>query len=107
MKGAGGVDCPFCLGPDMPPGERPIVSIGSACAIRSVPAQRSVHVLAVPARHVSAMTELEPDELKDLWAVVGAAASAMGDTSYQVKVNRGRAVGQSVEHLHVHVMSYR
>jgi len=66
------------------------------------------HVLVIPRRSVPTMAELDDDEHADLWATVrqvqaiveachGASASKLG-------VQDGKAAGQSVPHVHVHIL---
>lgn len=64
------------------------------------------HVLIIPRRHVSLLSDLDAVEHADLFAllrtvVVGAAGAAESRT---IGINDGRHAGQTVPHLHVHVI---
>lgn len=63
------------------------------------------HVLVIPRRHVSLLSDLDAVEHADLFAllrtVVGAAGAAEART---IGINDGRLAGQTVPHLHVHVI---
>jgi bis(5'-adenosyl)-triphosphatase len=68
----------------------------------------SGHVLVVPRRHATRYTDLAPDELEDLSSVV----QLVGETleahykasSLTITVQDGPAAGQTVDHVHVHVL---
>lgn len=64
------------------------------------------HVLVIPRRHVSLLSDLDAVEHADLFAllrtvVIGAAGTAEART---IGINDGRHAGQTVPHLHVHVI---
>ncbi len=67
------------------------------------------HLMVVPVRHVSAVTDLEPDEHDALWRLVRAAfgclARAVNADGINLGVNWGQAAGAGIaEHLHVHLV---
>ena len=72
------------------------------------------HVLVVPTRVVSRLSELTNDEHDDLWRTVRTVQAALGmayhhSTSdggdgFNVAVQDGVAAGQSVPHVHVHIL---
>jgi diadenosine tetraphosphate (Ap4A) HIT family hydrolase len=66
------------------------------------------HTLVVPRRHVTRMEGLEPDELRDLWLLGAEMCSKLerdlGAPGFNLGINLGRAAGQTVEHLHLHVI---
>ncbi len=66
------------------------------------------HTLIVPKRHVERLEELSPEEGK---ALIRAAARlapaiirAVGAEGYNVIMNIGRAAGQEIPHLHLHLV---
>jgi diadenosine tetraphosphate (Ap4A) HIT family hydrolase len=69
------------------------------------------HTLVVPRRHVSRLQDLEPDELTDLWllgvAVCRDFEQEIGARDFNLGINAGRAAGQTIEHLHLHVIPRR
>jgi diadenosine tetraphosphate (Ap4A) HIT family hydrolase len=66
------------------------------------------HLLVIPKRHVASLFDTTPEELADLWELVGMAKEFLDaeyrPDGYNIGVNVGRAAGQSVIHLHVHVI---
>ncbi len=79
-------------------------------AIRDVNPQAPVHLLVLPARHVDTLrevTEFAPDEAKRMLEFVAETAREAGLEDYRVVVNVGRGAGQTVFHLHWHVLGGR
>lgn len=67
------------------------------------------HLLVVPYRQVSDLTELDPDETADIWATVTDGVKAVRRShqpaGINVGINMGKVAGGSIaEHLHVHVV---
>jgi bis(5'-adenosyl)-triphosphatase len=66
------------------------------------------HVLVMPERIVTNMEALTDDEYLDLWTSVRRVQRALKDqyhaTAFNVAVQDGRAAGQSVPHVHVHIL---
>ena len=105
-------DCLFC---GIAAGEIPatIVSANSrTIAFRDINPQAPVHVLIIPCAHYPNLAELAAagDELlADLVAHAREVAIAEGvaDAGYRVVFNTGPQAGQSVEHVHAHVLGGR
>jgi diadenosine tetraphosphate (Ap4A) HIT family hydrolase len=66
------------------------------------------HALIVSRRHVADLFDLSNDEQAALWALLPILKRALDDkpspAGYNVGVNIGRAAGQTVGHVHVHVI---
>ena len=76
-------------------------------AIRDINPKAPVHLLVIPERHVKTFREVgefPPDEAKRMLEFVAETARAEGLHDYQVLVNVGRPAGQTVFHLHWHVL---
>ncbi len=76
-------------------------------AIADVNPQAPVHVLVLPEHHVDTFRdvgELDPDETKRMLEFVAQTAERVGLTDYRVVVNVGPGAGQTVFHLHWHVL---
>ena len=70
----------------------------------------SGHLLVVPRRHASALTELDPDDGAELFRVAHQAAAALRQSALRCDgVNfflaDGAAAGQEVFHVHLHVFA--
>ena len=83
-------------------------------AFHDVAPQAPTHVLVVPRQHVATISDMPADgpspSIAHLFAGVQRAAHALGLTSadgYRVVVNCGERAGQSVWHVHVHLLAGR
>ncbi len=80
----------------------------TAVAFHDVNPQAPVHVLVVPTVHVPGIADLPTDLatpiLSEVAHVVGLVAEPTG---HRLVVNRGDHAGQSVDHLHFHILSGR
>jgi histidine triad (HIT) family protein len=76
-------------------------------AIRDVNPKAPVHLLVLPKRHVDSFREVAdfpPDEAKRMLEFVAETAREAGLTDYRVIVNVGKGGGQTIFHLHWHVL---
>ncbi len=79
-----------------------------AVAFRDIQPQAPVHLLVVPRRHVESLNEAEDELLLGrLLASARKAAAKAGLEQYRIVVNTGADAGQSVLHLHLHVLGGR
>jgi histidine triad (HIT) family protein len=79
-------------------------------AIRDINPKAATHLLVLPERHVDTFRdvgEFTADEAKRMLEFVAATAAAAGLTDYRVLVNVGPGGGQTVFHLHWHVLGGR
>ncbi len=76
-----------------------------AAAFNDIHPKAPVHILVVPKVHVERLVDLTDVELAgQLLLAVEAAAKQAGLTDYQVRIHNGRAAGQEIDHLHLHVL---
>ena len=76
-------------------------------AINDINPKAPVHVLVLPERHVDTFREVgefDARESKRMLEFVAETAEKVGLTDYQVLVNVGRSAGQTVFHLHWHIL---
>jgi len=80
-------------------------------AFHDVNAQAPVHVLVIPKKEIASLDALGPDDgavLSHLWLVMPKIAKQLGlSDGYRVVVNCGRDAGQTVDHLHFHLLGGR
>jgi len=79
-------------------------------AIRDIDPKADVHLLVLPERHVETLRDVadfEADEAKRMLAFVAETARDAGLEDYRVIVNVGPSAGQTVFHLHWHVLGGR
>jgi histidine triad (HIT) family protein len=76
-------------------------------AIRDINPQAPVHLLVIPEHHIASFHEIaeySPDEDKRMLDFVAEVAAQEGLTDYRVVVNAGAGAGQTVFHLHWHIL---
>ena len=81
-----------------------------AVAFRDIAPKAPVHVLVIPRRHIASLSEA--DDSAELGQVVTLAAEVarqegLEEAGYRVVANTGADGGQSVHHLHFHVLGGR
>ncbi|MBA4106833.1 MAG: histidine triad nucleotide-binding protein [Pirellula sp.] len=81
-------------------------------AFRDVSPQAPVHVLVIPKQEIKSVDAIEETDaalLGHLWVVIGKIARELGvaDDGYRVVTNCGKLGGQSVDHLHFHLLGGR
>jgi histidine triad (HIT) family protein len=84
-----------------------------ALAFRDIDPKAPVHLLVIPIRHIPAVRDAtSEDDKRLLGSLLAFAASVATDEGldregYRIVTNTGRNAGQSVDHLHLHVMGGR
>ena len=76
-------------------------------AIHDIKPQADVHLLVIPERHVETLRdvgEIPEDEAKRMLVFVSETAREAGLEDYRVVVNVGAGAGQTVFHLHWHIL---
>jgi histidine triad (HIT) family protein len=80
-------------------------------AFRDINPQAPVHVLVVPRKHIASLAESRTEDeglLGHLHLVAAQIARSEGLTNgYRTAINTGVDGGQTVEHLHVHLLGGR
>ncbi len=79
-------------------------------AFRDVNPQAPTHVLAIPKAHVRSLNELDDDDLAGrlmMFAREVAKAEGLADDGFRLVINTNDHGGQTVWHLHVHVLGGR
>jgi histidine triad (HIT) family protein len=79
-------------------------------AIRDINPRAETHLLVLPERHVPSFREVDDfpaDEAKRMLEFVAETARSAGLDDYRVLVNVGESAGQTIFHLHWHVLGGR
>ena len=81
-------------------------------AFRDINPQAPTHILIIPHEHVATLNDLAPPHgslLGDMHLLAGAIARAEGiaDDGWRVVVNCGTGAGQTVFHVHMHLLGGR
>ncbi len=81
---------------------------GEALAIFDVFPVTAGHTLVIPRRHVPSYFDLTGDERQDLWNLVDEVCRQLqakhAPDGFNIGINIGKAAGQTIDHLHVHVI---
>jgi histidine triad (HIT) family protein len=97
-------DCLFCT--LFREGEH-VASTDGLVAIRDINPQAATHLLVIPERHVETFRDIAQftaEQDKRMLDFVAEVAAREGLTDYRVVVNVGPAAGQTIFHLHWHVL---
>jgi histidine triad (HIT) family protein len=76
-------------------------------AIRDINPQAETHLLVIPEKHVDSfhsIDEFQAHEAKQMLDFIAQVAASAGLSDYRVVVNAGPGAGQTVFHLHWHVL---
>lgn len=107
-------DCLFCgiVSHDVP--AREVARNSHAVAFHDLVPQAPVHVLVIPTRHAVTAAELIDSaggemEMAQVLSLATRVAGELGlaHDGYRLVINTGEDGGQSVDHLHVHVLGGR
>ncbi len=107
------MDCIFCKIANKEIDSKLIYEDDSVVAFRDLNPQAPEHILIVPKKHIANITEFTADD-KNLAAhifvdVVREIANKIGvsEDGFRIVVNTGDNGGQTVNHLHVHLLGGR
>jgi diadenosine tetraphosphate (Ap4A) HIT family hydrolase len=104
MSESSPTDCPFCR----LPGERILVANAHALTIADAFPVSPGHTLILPRRHVGTVFELTAHEVlaihELLCAIKKRLDEALKPGGYNIGVNVGTTAGQTVFHVHVHLI---
>ena len=99
-------DCIFCK---IAAGEIPADKVyedEKMVAFRDLAPAAPVHVLLVPKTHADNVTEADPALVGHIMGKAGDIAGALGirETGFRLVINTGADGGQTVQHLHIHLL---
>lgn len=96
--------CPFCTLPK----SRVLYSNDCGKVTRDAFPISPGHTLVIPHRHVGSMFDLSPEEWSALFELLTAAKADVdkefAPAAYNLGVNDGQMAGQTVPHLHIHLI---
>ncbi|EOQ39704.1 histidine triad nucleotide-binding protein [Butyricicoccus pullicaecorum] len=104
------MDCLFCK---IAAGEIPSKKVyeDDLCyAFYDIDPQAPTHFLVIPKAHIASVSEVTPENqavVGHIFSVIAQITKDLGLESYRVVSNIGEQAGQSVFHLHFHVLSGR
>ena len=96
--------CPFCA----LPAKRVLFRNDAAVAVRDAYPVTPGHTLVIPRRHVASYFDATPLEREAMLALLDAAKQQLqaefGPAGYNIGINDGAAAGQTIGHLHMHLI---
>lgn len=106
------MDCLFCK---IAAGEVPSDKVYEdelVLAFRDIDPQAPVHVLLIPKTHIGSVNDVDDSNsavVAHIFKVAAqiAAQEGVAESGYRVVTNTGDAAGQSVKHLHYHLLGGR
>src|SRR3972149_179454 len=104
-------DCIFCkIGRKEIPGKL-VYEDAELFAFEDLAPQAPTHILICPRKHVVSLSDASADDAEGLGRALLVAAKLAGERGlgggYRTVVNNGAGAGQSVFHLHVHLLGGR
>ena len=105
-------DCLFCkiIAGDIPADI--VYESETAIAFRDINPQAPTHVLVIPRKHIATINDIKPDDEKIVGSLYSAAreiatAEGFADEGYRAVMNCNEAAGQTVFHIHLHLLGGR
>jgi histidine triad (HIT) family protein len=106
------IDCLFCR---IIAGQIPATVVyrdESVIAIRDIAPQAPTHILVMPIQHLASLADAQPQDAGWLGALLTSAAQiarqeGIAERGYRVTLNTREEGGQSVGHLHAHLLGGR
>lgn len=96
--------CPFCC----PTSDRIVFERDLALVLRDAFPVSPGHTLIIPRRHVASFFEVTDAERAGLMSLLAAARDDLDrdfrPAGYNIGINDGAAAGQTVPHLHIHLI---
>jgi histidine triad (HIT) family protein len=105
-------ECIFCKIASREIGGSPLFQNERVTAFRDLNPQAPTHILIIPNKHLSSLDDASPEDQALLGELLLVAAQLarqedVAGTGYRLVINTGRQAGQSVFHLHVHLLAGR
>lgn len=105
------MDCLFC---SMAAGEIPVNKVyedDQMLAFYDIEPQAPVHVLVIPKKHITSVATLAAEDallVGNIYLTMAKIAQELGcENGYRIVTNIGEDGGQSVKHLHFHLLGKR
>jgi histidine triad (HIT) family protein len=81
-------------------------------AFRDISPQAPQHVIVIPRRAIASINDVTPDDAQLLGKLIIvakqlAAEHGIADSGYRLVFNCGKDAGQSVDHIHLHLLGGR
>ena len=101
------MDCIFCKSAAGESPSNKVYEDDLILAFHDIAPAAPVHVLFIPKAHIAGVREITPDNaavVAHIFSVIPQVAKELGVTDYRVVSNNGADAGQTVHHLHFHLL---
>lgn len=101
-------DCVFCkiIGGEIP--SKRYYEDDRMIIVKDIEPKAELHYLAIPKRHyklLSEMTEADREDIGKILSTIATKAEELGlGGGYRLVINQGDDAGQTVFHLHIHIL---
>jgi histidine triad (HIT) family protein len=111
-KGEGKMECIFCQIVEGKVPSETLYQDEEVIAFRDLNPQAPTHVIIIPKKHISTLTDLSPAEASLVGRMVNIAnqlakTEGISERGYRLAINCGKEGGQLVPHLHMHLIGGR
>lgn len=101
-------DCIFCKIANKEIPADLIYEDENVVAFNDLNPQAPVHFLVIPKKHYASLNDIDSEEaFGNIFSAVPKIAEKLGIEEYRTVINTGESAGQTVFHIHVHVMAGR
>lgn len=105
-------DCLFCSIAEGKIKAQIVYQDDSVVAFRDISPKAPLHILLIPRKHLAGVLDIEPADSAIIGHIFEVAAQlardhGIADSGFRVVVNSGPDAGQSVFHLHYHLLGGR
>ena len=104
------MDCIFCkiIAGEIPSNKE--YEDDTVLAFRDIEPKAPVHILVVPKKHITGAADVQSEDgevIGHIFRVIAQVADQQGLTDFRVVTNNGAGAGQTVPHLHFHILAGR
>jgi len=101
-------DCIFCkiINKEIP--SKFIFESENIVAFNDIHPQAPTHILILPKKHIATINDMEKEDINligELFFTAKQIAKEKGISSYRLAINVGEEAGQSVFHIHLHLLA--
>lgn len=101
-------DCIFCkiINKEIP--SKFIFESENIIAFNDIHPQAPTHILILPKKHIETINDMEKEDINligELFYTAKQIAKEKGISSYRLAINVGEDAGQSVFHIHLHLLA--
>ena len=105
------MSCLFCRIVEGSVPSKPVFQDEQCFAFQDINPQAPVHILVIPRKHIASLADAQKEDEALLghllWATAEVARAKGLANGYRVVISTGRDGGQTVDHLHLHVLGGR